>query len=106
MALLAEQENDVGEIALVRGCDDVGCARAVATHPHIERAVEAEGKAAFRLVELHRGHADVEHDAVDPVGAALAGDVIEIGKTVFDQREPASVSYTHLRAHETDSYLV
>src|SRR5665647_447340 len=80
MALLAEQENDVGEIALVRGCDDVGCARAVATHPHIERAVEPKGKAAFRLVELHRGHADVEHDAVDPVGAALAGDVIEIGK--------------------------
>ena len=65
MALLAEQVDDVGEIAL--GClrDDVGGARPVAAHAHVERAVEAEREAALGLVELHRRDADVEHDAVD-----------------------------------------
>ena len=37
----------------------------VAAHAHVERAVETEREAALGLIELHRGHADVEHDAVD-----------------------------------------
>ena len=38
-------------------------------HAHVERPVGAEGEAALGLVELHRGDADVEHDAVEPVSA-------------------------------------
>ena len=34
-------------------------------HAHVERAVALEREAALGLVELHRGDADVEHDAVD-----------------------------------------
>ena len=34
-------------------------------HPHVERAVEPEREAALGLVELHRGDADIHHDAVD-----------------------------------------
>ena len=55
----------VGEIALGRARDDVGGARALAAHAHVERPVEAEGEAALGLVELHRGDAEIEHDAVD-----------------------------------------
>ncbi len=48
MTLLAEQENDIGEIALARAGDDIGRARALAAHAHVERPVEAEGKSALR----------------------------------------------------------
>jgi hypothetical protein len=35
-------------------------------HPHVQRTVAHEGEAALGLVQLHRGHADVEHRAVQP----------------------------------------
>ena len=36
-------------------------------HPHVERTVEPEREAALGLIELHRGNADIHHDAVDRV---------------------------------------
>ncbi len=89
MAFLAEQEDDVGEIALAGRGDDIGSARAVLRHPHVERAVETEREAALGLVELHRRHADIEHNAIDLVVAAFSRNGIEIGKAVFDQSQPA-----------------
>ena len=65
LPLLAVDADDGGEVAsggLVHQRRGVGAASA---HAHVERTVEAEGEAALRLVELHRGDADVEHDAVD-----------------------------------------
>ena len=70
MALLAERRDDGGEIALGGARHHVGGARPVAAHAHVERTVEAEGEAALGLVELHRGDAEIEHDAVDGVVAA------------------------------------
>ena len=64
-ALLAVVVEDVGEFRFRRLVDEVGGARALALHAHVERAVAAEREAALRLVELHGGDADVEHDAVD-----------------------------------------
>ena len=64
MALLAELEDDIGEIALARLRHHVGGARAVDAHAHVKRPVEPEREAALGLVELHRGHAEIEHDAV------------------------------------------
>ena len=58
-------------------------------HPHVERAVEAKREAALGLVELHRGHPDVHHDAVDRVDALRGANLGKIGKPVLDQREPA-----------------
>ena len=75
MALLAELEDDVGEIALGRLCHHVGGARAVAAHAHVERPVEPEREAALGLVELHRGDAEIEHDAVDRSWPNFCGDV-------------------------------
>ena len=69
--------------------DDVGRGRAVMAHPHVERAVEPEREAALGLVELHRGDADVHHDAVDRHQALRGADLGEIGEAVLDQRQPA-----------------
>ena len=47
-------------------------------HAHVERAVGAEREAAIGLVELHRGDADVEHDAID----------LRLGKFVEPRERP------------------
>ena len=64
-ALLAVLEENVGERRLGQAVDEVGGRGAGLAHPHVERAVLLEGEAAGGLVELHRGDADVEHDAVE-----------------------------------------
>ena len=64
MTLLAEKAEDAREIAGLETVDDVGRAQASLRHAHVERPVGAEGEAAFGLVELHGGDADVEHNAV------------------------------------------
>ena len=90
VALLAEDENDIGEIAFARAGDHIGRARALAAHAHVERPVEAEREAALGPIELHGGDAEVEHHAVDRVEAGAVRDAVEIGEAVFDQREPAT----------------
>ena len=105
MALFAENENDVGKIALACSGDHIGRARTLPAHAHVERPVEAEGKAARGGIELHGGDAEVEHHAVHAIGAAIARDCVEIGKAVFDQREPA-VRRLHQVGAERDRALV
>ena len=73
-AFLAIGIEQIGEIFLFEAIDEVRRAVAVTTHPHVERTVAHEGKAAQRLVELHGGDADVEHHAIDRGGA---GELIE-----------------------------
>ena len=92
MPLLAEDVDDVGEIGFGGLRDHVRRGRAVVAHPHVERAIEPKREAALGLVELHRGHADVHHDAVDAMDALRGADFGEIGKAVFDQRQPAARS--------------
>ena len=65
IAFLAEDVDDVGEIGLGGLRHHIRRGRAVMAHPHVERAAEPERKAALGLIELHRGDADVHHDAVD-----------------------------------------
>ncbi len=64
-ALLAIKIKDVGERLRLQFIDQIGGAAPGPLHAHVERPVEAEGKAALRLVELHRRHADVERDSVE-----------------------------------------
>ena len=59
-------------------------------HPHVERAAEPERKAALGLVELHRGNADIHHDAIDRIHALRGADFGQIGESVLDQSEPAA----------------
>ena len=87
MTLFAQRRDDESEFALTGARNDVGRARAVTAHAHVERTVVAERKAARGLVELHRRDAEVEHDAVDRRRAADDG--FQIGEPVLDQIEPA-----------------
>ena len=84
-ALLAEQKDDVGEIALGALRDHVGGGRTGRAHAHVERPVEAEREAALGRVELHGRHAEIEHDAVDRFDPEIAGDAVERGEFAFDQ---------------------
>src|SRR4051794_18880656 len=90
LPLFAEEINDVGEIAFRRARDDVGRSRACLPHPHVERTIEAEREAAAGLVELHRGHPDVHHDAVDAIDALSRADFGEVGEAIFNERQAAS----------------
>ena len=89
MTLLAEDVDDVGEIGLGGLRNDIRRRRPVMAHPHVERAAEPEREAALGLVELHRGNADVHHDAVDCGHALRRADVGKVGESVLDQGQPA-----------------
>ncbi len=48
--LLAEVIEDIGEALLAFAVDEIGRARAVHCHPHVERAIRTEGKAALGAI--------------------------------------------------------
>ena len=88
-ALLAEEKDDVGEVALGGLRDHVGRRRTGGAHAHVERPVEPEREAAFRRVELHGRHADIEHDAVDRRDPEIAGNAVERSKFAADEGQAA-----------------
>jgi hypothetical protein len=45
---------------------EIGRARPVLAHAHVERTIDGEGETACRLIELHRRNADIHDNAVDP----------------------------------------
>ena len=53
-ALVAQVEEDVGEVRIVFPVDDVGGGGSVLAHAHVERTVALEREAALGVVELHR----------------------------------------------------
>ena len=86
-ALLAVALEDRRKGRFVGLVDQLGGAQALARHPHVERAVGGEGKAALRVLELVRGQAEVEHDAVEALdagGGKVSGHVAE---ATFEHRE-------------------
>src|SRR5258705_10923417 len=85
VTFFAERLDDRGKVPIAGAGDDICRARTVAAHAHVERAVEAEREATGGFVELHRRHADVEHDAVDSVMAAGTRHDFEIGEAVLNQ---------------------
>ncbi len=88
MALLAEDADDAGKLLGAGAADDIRRARAGLAHAHVERTVEAEREAALRLVDLHGGHADIEHHAIGGDEAGGAGERLEVGEAALDQRQP------------------
>ncbi len=89
MALLAQLAQDPGEPALVPGGDDLACGELLArVHAHVQRSVIGVGEAALARVDLHRGHAEVEIDAVGPY--ALLGEQRErLGIAAADEAHGA-----------------
>ena len=87
VTLLAQVEQDGGEIGLGSAVDDVGRRWAIAIHAHVERAVGAEREAALGLIELHGRHADVEHYAVERRPAEPVGHGVERAEARLPERE-------------------
>ena len=60
--------DDLPDFLLGRACASHSAAvmPRARVHAHVERRVEAEAEAARGVVELRRGHAEVEQDAVGP----------------------------------------
>ena len=69
---------------MVGAVDEIGGARARKRHAHVERTVFAEGEAAFRLVELERRHAQIEHDAI-----GRGNKFVHAAELAFHQRQTA-----------------
>ena len=95
LALLAIVIEHVGDRRLVGGVEEIGGALALAAHPHIERAVMHEGKAAFLPVELHRGDADVHHHRIDLRHADAGERGAHRGEALGMEHETALVSRCH-----------
>ena len=88
LPLLAKRIDRIGQIGFAGARHDVGGGRAAVAHPHVERAIEAKREAARGFVELHRGHADIHHDAVERGDALLRADIGQVRKCIFDKRQP------------------
>src|SRR5205823_3204088 len=91
VAFLAEITDQLGEIALLETGYQIGGARPIPSHAHVERAVEAERKAAVGIVELLRGDADVERDAGDRIGRYRANQPLHVAEAAFDQIQSAGM---------------
>src|SRR5690348_8157931 len=83
LAFLAISEQQVGEVGFVEAVDQVGRALALRRHTHVERSFAHEGEASVGLIELHRGDAEIEHDAID----RSARELIELSKSTGYEAE-------------------
>src|SRR5829696_9084469 len=95
-ALLAVVIEYVRELGFGRAVDEVGGARAIALHAHVERAVVPEREAPLRLVELHGRDADIEDDTVRAGNPETLRDAVELAEPSGSKDEPP-VSRRHER---------
>ena len=56
------------------------------------RAVVREGKTARRIVDLHRGHAEIERHAVDGIDPAVGQQRLHVAKAPRYQMQAASIA--------------
>ena len=93
-AFFAKGIEQIGQRLDIERIDQIGGALPLPAHAHVERAFAHEGKAALGLVELHRGHPDIEHHPID--GAMLGRERIEFGKSAGHEHE-ATFIFGHQR---------
>ena len=92
VAFLAEITDQLGEVALLETGNQIGGARPIASHAHVEWSVEAKGKPTLGAVELLRGNAEVERDTGDRIGRHRANQPLHIAEASFEQRQPARMT--------------
>src|SRR5204862_272051 len=80
VAFLAEVADQLGEGALLETGNQIGGARPMLSHAHVERTVEAKRKAALGAVELRRRNPEIQCDAGDRVGRYRANQPIHLTK--------------------------
>ena len=83
--LLPIVAQDPGDLGLLGRIQKFGGGQARSAHPHVERAVGLERKAALGAVELHRADADIERDGVDEADAALGQRPVHLREALLDQ---------------------
>ena len=87
-ALLAPVAQDPPQVLLRVLHDDVpGRELGRGVHAHVQRSVIGVGEAAFALVELHGGDAEVEEDAVGGLEAGLGEGVLDLVVGGVDREE-------------------
>ena len=84
LAIILEDADDLGLVGLVQ---ELGRGQPGLAHPHVERTVGREGKAAVRPIELHRGDADIEGDGVDLPDAAISQHSVHLAEAFVDKGE-------------------
>src|SRR5262249_13235114 len=86
-SLFAENGDNARQVPRRRGRHYIRRAGALAPHPHVERTIEAERKAAFSLIKLHRPSADIQHHAIARVVPCAAADAGEVRESILDKDE-------------------
>ena len=81
----------VGQRPGIGPIDHLGGAVAAARHAHVERAVRGEREAAARVVELHRGDAEIEDDAVQPAHPVRREQLGHVAKAALEHHQPGMV---------------
>ena len=83
--------DQIGEFPLGEPRDQIGGARPIPSHPHIERSVMAEREAALGLVDLHRRDAEIERDTRNRTRFGLGDEPFHVAEAAFNDLEPAGV---------------
>ncbi len=95
-ALLAEGGDHLADLVKARTSEprrNGFAARRV--HAHVERAVSSEAETALRIIELRRGHAEVEeHTAASTIVRVCRHERAEVGKRRVHERKPHFVGKT------------
>src|SRR5436190_6875101 len=85
--LLPVVAQNPGDLGLPGRIQKFGGSQTRAAHPHVERPVGLERKAALGAVELHRAHPDIQGDSVDESDAALRKDAVHLAEILLDEFE-------------------
>src|SRR5680860_730671 len=64
------------------------------------------GDGAFEVIRLYAGKPFALGDHLDRLQRSATAIELDFDRAALEREIAAPVSYTHLRAHETDSYLV
>src|SRR5207244_13605409 len=96
ISFLAKEGKDRAELPLGSERDDIRGARPGTAHAHVERALEAEREAALGFFELHRGHPEIEQNALDRGKSEVSRNLVERGEIRLDQGEPPEIGRAHV----------
>ena len=92
------QVEDIRQPLFVILVDDIGRgALRPFVHPHVQLAVETEGKAPFRVIEVVGRHAQVCQDGIHLLHLVVAQEIAQVAEIAAHEREPPVLHQVVLR---------
>ena len=86
VAFLPVFPQDLGDLPLGPAVDDlVGGEGLGRVHPHVQGAFHRETEAPLRVIELERGHPQIEEDAIHLIDPLFAEYLLEMAEVALDQ---------------------